>query len=300
MSTPPPPRSPCLPHPPSFLVGQVVVSHHGRPTALDLHSADTLRYPLLSLPRSTCPADARARTPGSVSSRDSAIIESAAGTPAVKETDHESSTRELNVSSDPKPQDIGESGGGEEDPPSEIDRGFRYGSRTIAASSTAANNAAETSTAATSNAATSTTASSIAASSSSSSSSDGGNRIGDTAAAAAATNGPNNGGETPHGHNSVFKSGKTTTSHRHPHRRQDQLIPARLVAVLLDGAGKGWIAARRLLSVREVGAEALAEAGLGFADVDREQEVKDGRSAYHQKCIAVGHEFTSIEVNLLP
>lgn len=35
------------------------------------------------------------------------------------------------------------------------------------------------------------------------------------------------------------------------------------------------MAARRLLSVREVGAEALAEAGLGFADVDREQEVID-------------------------
>lgn len=71
----------------------------------------------------------------------------------------------------------------------------------------------------------------------------------------------------------ALKDGEPTTNHRQPH--QDQLIPARLVAVLLDGAGKGWMAARRLLSVREVGAEALAEAGLGFADVDREQEVID-------------------------
>lgn len=55
------------------------------------------------------------------------------------------------------------------------------------------------------------------------------------------------------------------------------LVPARLIAVLVDGAGRGWMAARRLWSVREVGMHALAEAGLAWADVDQEQEVSDKR-----------------------
>lgn len=51
------------------------------------------------------------------------------------------------------------------------------------------------------------------------------------------------------------------------------LVPAQLVAVLVDGSGKGWMAARRLWSVGEVGPQALSEAGLSGRDVDVDQEV---------------------------
>ena len=186
--------------------------------------------------------DARDPALRSVSSQDSAIIESPTRTPAVKETGHESSTRELDSSSDPNSQDVGGSGGGEE-APCGFDSVCRDSSRTIAVSSTAA---------------------------SKSRSSRDGNSLSD---ADTATNSPKNVEEMPDGRHNAFKGGNPTTNRRHPHPHQDQLIPARLAAVLLDGAGKGWIAARRLLSVREVGSAALAEAGLGSADVDLEQEV---------------------------
>lgn len=58
-----------------------------------------------------------------------------------------------------------------------------------------------------------------------------------------------------------------------PHQYSGDLVPARLLAVLVDGSGKGWMAARRLWSVVEIGFNALAEAGLAVADVDLEQEV---------------------------
>ena len=58
-----------------------------------------------------------------------------------------------------------------------------------------------------------------------------------------------------------------------PHQHHGSLVPARLVAVLVDGSGKGWMAARRLWSVGEVGLQALAEAGLSVGDVDQDQEV---------------------------
>lgn len=61
--------------------------------------------------------------------------------------------------------------------------------------------------------------------------------------------------------------------HQDPHQHRGGLVPARLVAVLVDGSGKGWMAARRLWSVDEVGVNALAEAGLTMGDVDVEQEV---------------------------
>ncbi|CBJ33282.1 C2H2 zinc finger protein [Ectocarpus siliculosus] len=60
--------------------------------------------------------------------------------------------------------------------------------------------------------------------------------------------------------------------HQHQHQHHGALVPARLVAVLVDGSGKGWMAARRLWSVPDVGHHALAEAGLTAGDVDREQE----------------------------
>lgn len=49
-------------------------------------------------------------------------------------------------------------------------------------------------------------------------------------------------------------------------------VPVRVIAVLVDGAGKGWLAARRLWSLREVGTEPLALAGLALRDVDLDQE----------------------------
>ncbi|CAB1100558.1 unnamed protein product [Ectocarpus sp. CCAP 1310/34] len=64
--------------------------------------------------------------------------------------------------------------------------------------------------------------------------------------------------------------------HQHQHQHHGALVPARLVAVLVDGSGKGWMAARRLWSVHDVGHHALAEAGLMAGDVDREQEVARG------------------------
>ncbi|CAM9499132.1 unnamed protein product, partial [Ectocarpus sp. 12 AP-2014] len=60
--------------------------------------------------------------------------------------------------------------------------------------------------------------------------------------------------------------------HQHQHQHHGALVPARLVAVLVDGSGKGWMAAQRLWSVHDVGHHALAEVGLTAGDVDREQE----------------------------
>lgn len=51
-------------------------------------------------------------------------------------------------------------------------------------------------------------------------------------------------------------------------------VLARIVAVLVDGRGKGWLAVRRLWSVREVGLAALLLAGLGAQDLDRQQEAR--------------------------
>lgn len=79
--------------------------------------------------------------------------------------------------------------------------------------------------------------------------------------------------------NGVDQRGRSNLE-QHQHQSQSShhpLVPARLVAVLIDGAGRGWMAARRLWSVREVGMHALAEAGLASADVDQEQEVSDMR-----------------------
>ncbi|CAM9950179.1 unnamed protein product [Scytosiphon promiscuus] len=62
---------------------------------------------------------------------------------------------------------------------------------------------------------------------------------------------------------------------RHPDRQRKQrgaLVPARLVALLVDGSGKGWMAARRLWSVHEVGFPALTKAGLAMRDIDQDQE----------------------------
>lgn len=72
------------------------------------------------------------------------------------------------------------------------------------------------------------------------------------------------------------------THHHHHHgRSQPQphqqhegvLVPVQLVAVLVDGSGKGWMAARRLWTVSEVGFQALSKAGLSAGDVDADQEV---------------------------
>eukprot|EP00903_Cladosiphon_okamuranus_P016056 g14823.t1 len=62
-------------------------------------------------------------------------------------------------------------------------------------------------------------------------------------------------------------------SQPHPHHQPlGGLSPVQLVGVLVDGSGKGWMAARRLWSVGEVGFEALSEAGLSPGDVDVDQE----------------------------
>lgn len=49
-------------------------------------------------------------------------------------------------------------------------------------------------------------------------------------------------------------------------------VPVQIVAVLVDGAGKGWLAARRLWSPKEVGMEPLVLAGLTLQDLDLNQE----------------------------
>lgn len=49
-------------------------------------------------------------------------------------------------------------------------------------------------------------------------------------------------------------------------------VPMRIVAVLVDGAGKGWLAARRLWSLREVRMEPLTLDGLTLQDLDLNQE----------------------------
>lgn len=61
---------------------------------------------------------------------------------------------------------------------------------------------------------------------------------------------------------------------QHPQKQHHGgLVPVQLVAVLVDGSGKGWMAARRLWSVGEVGFQALSQAGLSAGDVDVDQEV---------------------------
>lgn len=57
------------------------------------------------------------------------------------------------------------------------------------------------------------------------------------------------------------------------HKQRNALVPARLVALLVDGSGQGWMAARRLWSVHEVGQAALTAVGLGIGDIDQDQEV---------------------------
>lgn len=81
-------------------------------------------------------------------------------------------------------------------------------------------------------------------------------------------------GETkPHHHDEPQHQEKARHQRHHQRQHHGALVPARLVAVLVDGSGKGWMAARRLWSVHEVGHHALALAGLTAGDVDREQEV---------------------------
>lgn len=76
-------------------------------------------------------------------------------------------------------------------------------------------------------------------------------------------------------HGVVGRDSSSRAQHRLLSPPHYALVPARLVAVLVDGAGRGWMATRRLWSVREVGVHALVEAGLALADVDQEQEVRD-------------------------
>lgn len=54
---------------------------------------------------------------------------------------------------------------------------------------------------------------------------------------------------------------------------RQKMVPLRFVAGLVDGAGKSWLAGRRLWGVRELSPQLLAEAGLGLGDIDLEQEV---------------------------
>lgn len=81
-----------------------------------------------------------------------------------------------------------------------------------------------------------------------------------------------------HGHENVNTvDPKQQQQHQHPHQQQHRaLVPVQLVAVLVDGSGKGWMAARRLWSVGEVGFQALSETGLSAGDVDADQEVSWG------------------------
>lgn len=71
----------------------------------------------------------------------------------------------------------------------------------------------------------------------------------------------------------LSKSSKGSLTGKPRLHRQKALVPVRVVAVLVDGAGKGWMAARRLWSVQEVGFDALSKAGLTSGDVDQDQEV---------------------------
>lgn len=84
-----------------------------------------------------------------------------------------------------------------------------------------------------------------------------------------------------HGHDSdrnVVHAAQPEGGAHMDHLRPQTLVPVRLVAVLIDGAGKGWMAARRLWSVADVGYDVLAEAGLTKGAVDSEQEVSDAHA----------------------
>eukprot|EP00752_Nemacystus_decipiens_P013794 g12246.t1 len=78
-----------------------------------------------------------------------------------------------------------------------------------------------------------------------------------------------------HSHSHSQSRGRSQPQPHQDTRRQHQgrLVPVQLVAVLVDGSGKGWMAARRLWSVGEVGFEALSAAGLSTGDVDVDQEL---------------------------
>ena len=353
-----PPPNATLSHSPCFPGEQVTVHHRGKPLALDLHCADTLRYPLLSFPRSALPVNANHPYPlRPVTDGDATVVTDSATRPLAtrEERDHEHTTEELHAGDDMEfriARERGGEGGHENtvpelkvdsDPKSQGKKKSREGGGEFEGSDGCLNSSRN-----------------ILASSA-----HGKSRGSDVAAAAALGA---SGGTTPRGRStskgeptttlrhrrqdhqpvSGFQ-GESNTNHRHPsqhqpmpdesitdhhhpprnqtsrsfkgesilhhrhpqrdgqllpvftgeppikHHQQDQsipatkgesatnhqrhpphkhqLVPARLVAVLLDGAGKGWMAVKRLWSVREVGVEALAKAGLSFAEVDREQEV---------------------------
>lgn len=84
-----------------------------------------------------------------------------------------------------------------------------------------------------------------------------------------------NGVGTADNHRHMPTSGVTSGASREPSksRHHQALSPARLVAVLVDGSGRGWMAAHRLWSVQDVGTDALMGAGLALEDVDQDQEV---------------------------
>ena len=355
--TPPPPNA-TLSHSPCFPGEQVTVHHRGKPLALDLHCADTLRYPLLSFPRSALPVNANHPYPlRPVTDGDATVVTDSATRPLAtrEERDHEHTTEELHAGDDMEfriARERGGEGGHENtvpevkvdsDPKSQGKKKSREGGGEFEGSDGCLDSSRN-----------------ILASSA-----HGKSRGSDVAAAAALGA---SGGTTPRGRSTSKREptttlrhrrqdhqpvsgfqGESNTNHRHPsqhqpmpdesitdhhhpprnqtsrsfkgesilhhrhpqrdgqllpvftgeppikHHQQDQsipatkgesatnhqrhpphkhqLVPARLVAVLLDGAGKGWMAVKRLWSVREVGVEALAKAGLSFAEVDREQEV---------------------------
>lgn len=74
-------------------------------------------------------------------------------------------------------------------------------------------------------------------------------------------------------HNHPGLNRPQSRQHAHQQHHVGGLGPVQLVAVLVDGSGKGWMAARRLWSVAEVGFQALSEAGLSAGDIDADQEV---------------------------
>ncbi|CAM9158958.1 unnamed protein product, partial [Discosporangium mesarthrocarpum] len=55
--------------------------------------------------------------------------------------------------------------------------------------------------------------------------------------------------------------------------QQRRVLPVRVVALLEDGAGRGWVAARCLWEGRDIGERELSRGGLQWKDIDHEQEL---------------------------